>query len=374
MIDFGLSEEQQALQRAAREFLATECPPQLVRDNAKSPAGLPRPLYKKMADNGWMGLIVPEAQGGLGLGTLDLALVLEEMGRTVVPGPFLSTQLVTLALVRAGSATSRQTWLPKFLAGEAFAALAYLEEGERQDAAGISLRAKKSKDGWRLSGTKLFVLEAPGADVFLLAARTSAKGISLFLVDRQSPGLRVRLEEIIDLSRRVGELTLRDVAVPKSALVGKENQGATLLARLLDLACVGIAADSLGGAGRALEMAVEYSKTRQQFGRPIGSFQAMKHMAAEMVADVEPARSLVWYAAYVFDHQARNAPRAAAMAKARLGDVYSHTVRRAVEMHGSIGFTWEHDLHLWFKRAQLNEVVFGDPTHHRERLAELDHY
>jgi alkylation response protein AidB-like acyl-CoA dehydrogenase len=374
MMDFGLSDEQEALQCAARDFLARECPPALVRETAKTPDGVPRGLYAKMAELGWMGLLVPEAEGGLGLGTLDLALVLEELGRAAAPGPFLASQLVTAALLRAGSAAQRRRWLPRLVSGESLAALAYLEESDRHDADGIALAARRTRDGWRLDGTKLFVLGVPGADLLLVAARAGRRGVSLFLVEASARGVRIRPEETIDLTRRVGEVRLRDVALEREALLGREGEGWPLLARLLDLGAIGIAADSLGGAARALEMAVEYSKVRQQFGRPIGSFQALKHMAAEMVSEVEPSRSLVWYAAYAFDHRPREAPRAAAIAKARLGDVYSRTVNRAVQMHGGIGFTWEHDLHLWFKRARWNEVAFGDPTWQRDRIATIDRY
>jgi len=376
VIDFGLSEDQDALQRAAREFLARECPPALVRETARTPDGVPRGLYARMAELGWMGLTVPEKDGGLGLGTLDLALVVEELGRAAAPGPFLGTQLVIAALVHAGSVGQRRTWLPRLVSGDAFGALAYLEESDLHAPAGIMLHARKLRTGHRLSGTKLFVQGVPGADLLLVAARSGSgsgpRGISLLLVETAAPGVRVRPAETIDLTRRVGEVVLRDVALDRTALLGREGEAWPLLARLLDLGAVLIAADSLGGAARALEMAVEYARVRQQFGRPIGSFQAIKHMAAEMVAEVEPARSLVWYAAYAFDHRRREAARAAAIAKARLGDVYSATVDRSVQMHGGIGFTWEHDLHLWFKRACWNEVAFGDPTHHRERLAEID--
>jgi len=374
MIDFGLSEEQDSLQRAARDFLAGECPPALVRETAKTPDGVPHALYAKMAELGWMKLVVPEAQGGLGLATLDLAVVLEELGRVAAPGPFFPTQLVIHALLRAGSRAQRAAWLPRLVSGQAFATLAYLEESDRHDADGITLAARRTRDGYRLSGTKLFAMSAPGADLLLVAARTGRKDVSLFLVEAGAAGVRVRPEETIDLTRRVGEVQLRDVAVERTALLGREGAGWPLLARLLDLGAIGIAADSLGGAARALEMAVEYSKVRHQFGRPIGSFQALKHMAAEMASEVEPARSLVWYAAYAFDHRPREAARAAAMAKARLGDVYGRTANRAVQMHGGIGFTWEHDLHLWFKRARWNEVAFGDPTYQRERLATIDGY
>ncbi len=375
MIDFGLSEEQEALQRSAREFLAAECPPALVREAAKSDDGVPRDLYRKMAELGWMGLIVPEKAGGLGLGVLDLALVLEEMGRVAAPGPFLATQLVVAGLLGGGTAAQRAAWLPRVLAGEAHATLAHLEDSDRHDPAGIQVRAKKTRDGYLLSGTKLFVPEAPGADLFLVAARTKAgngpAGVSLFLVERGAKGVRIKSQQHVDLTRRFGELVLKDVLVPTTALVGAEGRGWPLLARLLDLAAVGIAADSLGGAERAFEMAVDYSKVREQFGRKIGSFQAMKHIAAEILADVEPARSLVWYAAYAWDHRPRDAARAAAMAKASLGEVYSRTARRSVEMHGGIAFTWEFDLQLWFKRAHTNEVAFGDPAFHRERVAQL---
>ena len=373
-MNFGLSEDQKALQRAARDFLARECTPALVRETAKMPDGVPRGLYAKMAELGWMGLVVPETAGGLGLGALELALVCEELGRAAAPGPFLGTQLVIAALLRAGSKAQRARWLPGLLAGERLGALAYLETGDRHDAAGITLAARRARDGWRLDGTKLFVLGVPGADILLVAARSRPKGVSLFLVETGAPGVRVRPEETIDLTRRVGEVELRGVALDRTALLGPQGGGWPLLARLLDLGAVLIAADSLGGAEQTLEMAVGYSKVRQQFGRPIGSFQALKHMAAEMVSDVEPARSLVWYAAYALDHRPREAPRAASIAKARLGDVYTATVNRSLQMHGGIGFTWEHDLHLWFKRARWNEVAFGDPTWHRERLASIDGY
>ena len=345
-----------------------------MRETAKAPDGIPRALYARMAELGWMGLLVPETDGGLGLSTLDLAVVLEELGRAAAAGPFLPTQLVIHALLRAGSAAQRTAWLPRLVAGECFAALAYLEESDRHDPGGIALAARRTRDGWRLAGTKLFVMGVPGAELLLVAARTGRNGISLFLVEASAPGVRVRPAETIDLTRRVGEVNLRDVAVERGALLGRQDAGWPLLARLLDLGALGVAADSLGGAARALEMAVEYSKVRQQFGRPIGSFQALKHMAAEMVAEIEPSRSLVWYAAYTFDHRPHEAARAAAMAKARLGDVYSRTVNRAVQMHGGIGFTWEHDLHLWFKRARWNEVAFGDPEYQRERVAAIDGY
>ena len=375
-MDFGLSAEQELLQNTAREFLSQECPPGLVRELYDDPKGFSPELHRKTAELGWTGLLIPEAHGGLGLGMLDMAVLLEEIGRAVVPGPFVfSSVLTTLGLVQAGSSAPQQTWLPRLAAGQAIGTLAFLEADDRLDARGVRLKAKKTKHGYVLSGTKMFVPFAEVADVLLVVARTSGKaeqGISLFLVERQAPGLSLAPLAIVDQTRRVYRAEFQQVAVPKTALLGKKDKGWKIVARLLDAACVALAADSLGGAQKALELAVEYAKTRTQFNRPIASFQALKHMAAEMASDIEPARSLVWYAAYAFDALPAEASRAAALAKARLSDVYARTTNRAVQMHGGIGFTWEHDMHFWFKRAKWNEFAFGDATYHRERLARLD--
>jgi alkylation response protein AidB-like acyl-CoA dehydrogenase len=375
-MDFGLSEEQEMLQQSAREFLTQECPPTFVRELYKEPDGFSRELHRKMAEQGWTGLLVPEAQGGLGLKMLDMAVLLEEMGHAAVPGPFLfSSVLFTLGLTLGGSSAQKKTWLSRIASGDAIGTLALLEADDRLDAAGVALKAKKSRDGYVLAGLKMFVPFATVADVLLIVARTSGKGdagVSLFLVDRETPGVEIRPLDIFDQTRRVYEVECKNVVVPKTALVGSEGEGRKVVARLLDAACVALAADSLGGSQKSLEMAVEYTKVRTQFNRPIASFQALKHMAAEIVSEIEPARALVWYAAHAFDALPRDASRAAALVKARLSDVYTRTTNRAVQMHGGIGFTWEHDMHFWFKRAKWNEFAFGDATYHRERLARLE--
>jgi alkylation response protein AidB-like acyl-CoA dehydrogenase len=373
-MDFGLSEEQELLQRSAREFLAKECPPSLVRAAAADEDGFPRSLYREMATLGWNGLIVPEAYGGAGLSFLDLALLLEEMGRVALPGPFLSSLLGTLAILHAGNGAQKKAWLPRLAAGEALATLAFVEESDRIDPAGIGVRARKVRGAYRFSGSKMFVTDAHVADVIVTAVRTGGggeNGISLLLVPRDTPGVAICPLQSIDLTRRVAEVRFQGVELPAANLLGEEGKGWKALARVIDAAAVALAADSLGGADKALEMAVAYSRTREQFGRPIGSFQAVKHMAAEMASEIEPARSLVWYAAYAQGALPREASRAAAMAKARLSDVYNRTTNRAVQIHGGIGFTWEHDMHFWFKRAKWNEAAFGDATYHRERLAQL---
>lgn len=373
-MDFGLSDEQELLQQTARDFLARECPTAFVREMARNGDGFSRALQAKMATMGWTGLVIPEAHGGLGLSMLDLAVLSEEMGRAVLPGPFFSSSvLAALTLVYSG-ATAKKQWLPRIAAGEVVGTLAFLEESDRLDAAGITARCAKTRSGFRLNGTKLFVSDAHVADGIIVAARSRGQGesgVCLFLVPRETPGVSVTPLHSIDQTRRPCEVVLRNVDVPGTARIADDAKGWNVVRRVMDAACIVLAADSLGGAQRALEMSVEYAKVRQQFGRPIGSFQAVKHMVAEMVSEVEPARSLVWYAAYAHDHEPRQASRAAAMAKARLSDVYSRATNRAVQIHGGIGFTWEHDMHLWFKRAKWNEAAFGDATYHRERLAQL---
>jgi alkylation response protein AidB-like acyl-CoA dehydrogenase len=374
-MDFGLSEDQQLLQRSAAEFLARECPPSFVREVTRDEEGFPRALYAQMAGLGWPGLIIPESYGGAGMTFLDLALLLEQLGRGVVPGPFFSSAvLATLAILHGGTSAQRKAWLPRLAAGDAIGALALQEESDRLDPPGVAARARRTGKTYRLSGQKMFVTDAHVADVLVAALRTVGRGeqgVTLFLVPRDTPGVTVKPLPSIDLTRRPMEVRFEDVELPASAVLGAEHGGWKTVARLLDAAAVALAADSLGGAERALEMAVDYAKVREQFGRPIGSFQAVKHIAAEMVSEIEPARSLVWYAAYAYDALPRDASRAAAMAKACLGEVCSRVTNRAVQIHGGIGFTWEHDLHFWFKRAKWNEFAFGDPVYHRERLAQL---
>jgi alkylation response protein AidB-like acyl-CoA dehydrogenase len=232
----------------------------------------------------------------------------------------------------------------------------------------------------------MFVSDAATADLLIVAARVADKtpgrasatrrdpaaGVSLFLVERCTPGLAIGPLPTVDPTRRVFEVNLRDVVVPHTALLGREGAAWPLVARLLDAGAIATAADCLGGAERVLDMSVEYARVREQFGRPIGSFQAVKHMAAEMVSEIEPARALVWYAAYAFDSRPAETSRAASVAKARLGEVYLRAANRAVQIHGGIGFTWEHDIHWWFKRATWNQAAYGDTLVHTTRIVDLD--
>jgi alkylation response protein AidB-like acyl-CoA dehydrogenase len=378
-MDFGLSEDQEMLQKTARDFLARECPPAVVRQATQTPAGLSETVERKIAEMGWTGLLVPEAYGGLGLGMLDVAVLLGELGRVAAPGPFLfSAVLATHAIKRTGNRRQKQEWLPKLAGGQATATVALLEESGRLDPPGVRARARRLGANYAVTGTKLFVPYANTADLLITACRSAGgegpSGITLFLIDRRAPGVTVRLLDTIDHTRRLCEVEMRNVRVGREQVLGQVGRAWPFVAELLDVAAVALAADALGGSERVLDMAVSYSKTREQFGRPIASFQAIKHMAAEMVAEVEPARSLLWYAAHAQDALPRAASRAASMAKASVCDIFARCADRAVQMHGGIGFTWEHDLHFWFKRAKWDELAFGDPSYHRERVATLSEF
>ena len=358
-MDFGLSEEQQQLKTSVRELLAAECPTPAVRKAMASDDGTLPELWREIAKLGWTGLIVPEKFGGAGLGMLDMAVLLEEQGYAAMPGPFLfSAAIATEAVVRGGSEETKAKWLGVLAEGKAIGTVAIAETSDR-----IPTLAK---DG-RLSGSKVFAPYANLADFIVVSVRGEA-GRSLALVDTHSSGVILNRLWHLDLTRRFGLVDFGAAAAEQL------SGGESLHRRILDVGAVAIAADSLGGMQRALDMAVDYSKVREQFGKPIGSFQALKHAAAEIVADLEPARSLVWYAAHALDAMPKEAPRAAAMAKARLCEVYSRGTDRAVLMHGGIGFTWEHDIHLWFKRARFNESYLGSPAYYRERVAQLSAY
>ncbi|HTY56241.1 MAG TPA: acyl-CoA dehydrogenase family protein [Candidatus Binataceae bacterium] len=373
-MDFGLNEEQRHLTNSAREFMRNECPTTVVRKAMADADGMPREVYRKIAQLGWTGLIVPEEFGGAGLGMLDMALLLAECGHSAMPGPFLfSSTLAASALILGGTDELKRRWLPALADGSAIGTIAITEEGDSLSPDAIATSVREDSAGHVLNGVKMFVPYANVADFIIVAARSGsgADDFGFWLIERAAPGLSVETLRNLDQTRRVSRISLDNVTVPAHSRLEGRTQ---LLDRLIDIGAVAIAADSLGGSERALDMAVEYSKIREQFGRPIGSFQALKHAAAEIVADLEPARSLLWYAAHALDAQPNDASRAAAMAKARLSDIYTRATGRSVLMHGGIGFTWDHDIHLWFKRARFNESFFGSPVFHRERLARLSGY
>ena len=374
-MDFGFSEEQELLRSSARDFLAKECPMTFVRQMMDDDRGFSDAYWKQMADLGWMGLIVPEEHGGSGLTFVDLVVVLEEMGKVVMPGPYFSTVLTgAVALIEGGSAAQQGAYLPKIADGSLRATLAQLEPSGRWDADGIQATAAKQGGGWVLSGTKLFVPDAHVSDLLVVAARVPGSrgtdGLGLYLVDANAKGVTTSLLKTMDQTRKLCEVKLDGVAVGADRLLEGHGGGWKLLDRIVDRGKVGLCAEMCGGAQRVLDMSVEYAKVREQFGRPIGSFQAIQHKCANMLVEVESSKSVTYYAAWAVANDVAEAPLAAAMAKAYCSDAYRHTAGEGIQIHGGIGFTWEHDMHLYFKRAKSSEVTFGDATWNRELVAQ----
>jgi alkylation response protein AidB-like acyl-CoA dehydrogenase len=376
-MDIGFSEEQELLRDTARKFLDAECDSRFVRERMATPEAVTETFWRQLAEQGWLGIVYPEDDGGSGLGLVDLVVLMEEMGRRVMPGPFFSTVLLGgAAIAEAGSPAQRHEWLPRISAGEAKAALAWTEPALRWDAAGIALPAREADAGFTLSGSKLFVGDAHLADILIVAARTRdgstmEDGVTLFLVPKDTPGLSVTVLPTIDETRKLCGVRLDNVALPVSALLGDKHQGWAPLSRVITRATVALCGEMCGGAQQVLDMTVEYAKLRVAFGKPIGSYQGVKHQAADMLVVLENAKSLTYYAAWAVDQGEDEAPMAVAMAKAATSDMARKVAGTGIQLHGGIGMTWEHDLQLYFKRAKASEVTFGDATWHRERVARL---
>jgi alkylation response protein AidB-like acyl-CoA dehydrogenase len=312
-------------------------------------------------------LAIPEEYGGSGYTFVELGVVLEEMGRALLCAPFFSTAvLAATTLLESGDDAAKAAHLPGIAAGDTIATLAFTEPSGRWDVDGITTPATRAGDGWTISGTKSYVLDGHTADLVLVAARTDA-GVSLFAVEGGAPGLTRTPLTTMDWTRKQARLDFD--AVP-ATLVGTDGGGAEVLAKVLDLAAVALAAEQVGGAQKVLEMAVEYAKVRVQFGRAIGSFQAIKHMCADMVVDVESARSAAYYALFCAAEGSDELPAYASLAKSYCSEAYFTSTAKNIQIHGGIGFTWEHPAHLYFKRAKSSELLFGDPTYHRELLAQ----
>ena len=371
-MNFGFTEEQEFLRDTAREFLANECPMALVREISESePTGYRPALWEKMAELGWMGLLVPEEYGGVGLGFVDLALVLEEMGRALVPSPFFANLQGTLALLSAGNETQRKEILPAVAEGREILTLAITEEAGTEEAEGIATRAEKSQGRYRVTGTKLFVPHARSADRMVVVARTGAEGvsgISLLLVDPKGSGVEVTPLQSMDLTSRLAEVRLE--AAP-AELLGEEGSGWPTWGFVRDRALVALSLEALGGSAKVLEDSVNHAKERMQFGKPIGVNQAIKHKCADMLIESESSRSIAYYAAWCVAEENEEATLAAAMAKAYTSDAYRKTSTENIQIHGGVGFTWEYDCHYHFRRAKAIEVTYGDPAYHRERVARL---
>jgi alkylation response protein AidB-like acyl-CoA dehydrogenase len=376
-MDIGFTEEQELLRDTARKFLEGECPATFVRQMMASDDAVTGEFWKKLAEQGWLGITYAEEDGGSGLGLVDLVVLMEEVGRAVMPGPYPATVLLGGATIAAaGSPATRQEFLPGIAAGEAKATLALTEPNARWDAAGVTLTAREIRGGFTLSGTKLFVPDAHLADVLVVASRsrdgsTMEDGISLFLVPKGKPGVTVRLLPSVDETRKLCEVKFDNVTLPPTALLGELHDGWPALSRVIDRAAVALSAEICGAAQRVLDMTVEYAKLRTAFGKPIGTYQGVKHKCADMLIEIENAKSLTYYAAWAVDEAEPDAAMAVSMAKAAASDAGRKVCAAGIQLHGGIGMTWEHDLQLYLKRAKASEIALGDATWHRERIARL---
>jgi len=369
-MNFGFTEEQELLRKTARDFLAERCPPKRVRAVMEGPETFAEDLWKAMTELGWHGLALPEDLGGAGLSPIELCIVIEELGRSLAPVPFLPTQIAACAVDLAGSGAQRREHLAAIAAGERPATLALTEEKGSEELADLQLRAERRGDRFVLTGRKLFVPDAESARLLVTAARIG-DGVGLFAVPRDAKGLAVEALRSMDLLRPLHRVDYDGVELPAEALLGGNEDAAAVLHRVLDRALVVICAEMVGGAEKCLEDSVRYAKERVQFGKPIGVHQAIKHKCADMLFEVESARSLTYYAAWAAREDHEEAPLAASMAKAYVSEAYRHVAGENIQIHGGVGFTWEYDCHLYFKRATSDEAWLGGGPPHRERVARL---
>ncbi len=367
----GVSAEQEELRVSVRRFLADRAPISAVRELMETADGLDAGVWRQAGEQlGLQGIAIPEEYGGSGFSFAEQAIVLEELGAALYGGPYLaSSVLAANALLASLDEDARKAYLPGIASGELIATLAFTEEDGSWDPEAIRLAATSDGDGWRLDGRKSFVLDGHTAGLILVVARTG-DGLSLFAVQADSApgpgGLTRTALPTLDQTRKLARL---DFAAVPATLIGSAGDGTAVLSHTLDVAAIAQAAEQLGGAQRALDMAVEYAKVRHQFGRPIGSFQAIKHRCADLLLEVESLRSSVQYAAAAVAEHSAEVPVVASLVKAYASDVFFHVAAENIQIHGGIGFTWEHDAHLYFKRAKASELFLGDASYHREHLA-----
>lgn len=371
-MDFILNEQQEMLRSSAHQFLGDKCPIAFVRQMAADERGYSQEIWEEIANLGWLGLIFPEEYGGIDLDFLDLVILLEEMGRFCFPSPFISTVICGgLPVLWAGTEEQKKELLNKLASGKLLMTLAYTEPGTHYGST-INTRATEDKGNYIINGTKLFVPDANVADYLICAARTKGdvsdeQGITLFLVDRQSAGVEITGLKTTAEDKQC-EVTFNQVKVPESNMLGECNQGWDLLQRVMEYAAVAKCAEMVGGAKQVLDMSVDYSKERVQFGHPIGSFQAVQHRCADMFINIDGMKFITYEAAWRLS-QGLPSTKEVSMAKTWVSDAYQKVVRNAHQVHGGTGFTEDHDLPVYFKRAQTAKILFGDASYHRKIVA-----
>jgi alkylation response protein AidB-like acyl-CoA dehydrogenase len=370
-LDFGFSEEQEMLREAAKRFLADNCSTKFVRQMMADATAHEAGFWQKLVGQGWPGLLIPEQYGGANGTFLDMTVIVEEMGKAIIPGPFFAAALLGVpAFIEGGSDAQKNEFLPKMAEGKFIATVAIAEAAGRFDAGGIELKATKKGSGYSISGEKFFVPDAHVADAILVATRTGGSGengITLLCVPATEKGVTVTQLKTVDMTRRMCHVKFDNVQA--EMVIGKENGGWPVLRRVLDISTAALSTEMVGTAQKALDIAVEYAKTRVQFGKPIGSFQAVKHKCVDMMVAVENARSLTYYACWTVDERVAEAATAVPMAKAYASDMAKNVTSEAIQVHGGIGFTWEHDMHLYHRRALAGEANLGNAPIHREVVA-----
>lgn len=373
-MNLDFTEEQEMLKTMARDFGQKECPKTLVRDLEESDLGYSPEIWKKMAELGWLGLVFPESYGGTGGNLLDLMVILEEMGRNILPSPFFSTVVACgLPILQTGTEDQKQKFLPKIAQGEAILALALTEPNGSYRATSIQVKATPDNDDYVINGTKLFVADANVADYLLVATRTSdtgkpEEGITLFLVDAKSPGISCRVEPTIGLDNQC-EVVFQNVKVPKENVLGDIDQGWKVIDTLLFQAAIAKCAEISGGAQACLEMTNNYAKEREQYGMPIGANQAIWHFMADMWVNADTIRNITYEAAWHLQEGLPESRRMVAAAKTWASDSYKKITDVAVHIHGAIGTTRDHDIGLFYRRAKAAELSFGDADYWRDVMA-----
>ena len=370
-MEFELNETQKLFQRSARELFAQECPPALVREMIEKNAPYSDAVWNKLVEQGWTGLIFSEEDGGLGLGMVELAVAFEEMGRALVPGAFLSTVALAGSLIeKACSPDYRARRLQAICEGRSKATVALLEETATWNPDAVAMAATPVDGGFKLNGKKLFVSDASVADCIITVARAGSEIVIAF-VDAAAAGVTIKPMPGIDVTRLLSAVEFQDVLVNSDDVITDAAKARTALDYALDVATLALSAEMVGGMQLLLEASVEYAKTRKQFGKPIGQFQAVQHHCANMLLMTESARSAVYYAAWLMGNDPEAAPVAVSIAKAYASDGYREVGNLAVQVHGGIGFTWDENIHFYYKRSKASELMFGDATYHRERIAQL---
>ena len=367
-MNFAFTEEQEELRSTVRAFMESKSSEEAVREQMETEAGYDAAVWSQMAEQmGLQSLAIPEEYGGSGFGFIELGIVLEEMGRALLCAPFYSSVVLAAnTLLLSGDESAKTEYLPKIASGEIIATVAYVEPSGKWDESGIEMKASGSGASVTLNGTKMYVIDGHTADLIIVAARSGA-GVSLYAVAGDASGLTRTPLSTMDQTRKQAKLEFSDTP---ATLIGTDGDGWNVMSQMLDLAAIGLAAEQVGGAQKVLDMAVEYAKVRVQFGRPIGSFQAIKHKCADMLLEVESAKSAAYYGMWCASEMNDELPSVASLAKAYCSEAYFHAAAENIQIHGGIGFTWEHPAHLYFKRAKSSELMFGDPTYHREQLAQ----